>query len=226
MSSQYTRIPVPTTAEPRRDPDGDTSDGYELGSILNHEPERYEPLASRPSAPYLSRPLAEGYSYAPYQSDAPSVHSLVSSNALPTSKTPKTATASVKSLTSRQDHVEPPGRVDRKVGLRTTLLSWGFELLAVTVSLGALLAIIMVLKREEGKPLTAWTLAITLNTVIATLGTLARTTLAFALSACVGQQKWNWLSIRSDQLVAWERFDEASRGPWGATRLFIWLRAR
>lgn len=100
------------------------------------------------------------------------------------------------------------------------------ELVGVAVSIGSLIAIVVILRREDGKPLTAWSLAITLNTVIATLGTLARTTLAFALSACVGQQKWNWLSMRSDQLVVWTRFDEASRGPWGATRLFIWLRAR
>lgn len=110
--------------------------------------------------------------------------------------------------------------------LRTVLLSWSFELLAVTVNVGALLAIILVLRREDGRPISDWSLAVTLNTVIATLGTLARTTLAFALSACVGQQKWNWLRVRSDHLAAWTRFDEASRGPWGASRLFVWLRFR
>ncbi|KAJ4984102.1 hypothetical protein SVAN01_10390 [Stagonosporopsis vannaccii] len=226
MSSQYTRLPVPAAEEPYHSPTRDANNEYELGSILNQGPERHKPFAPKPSAPSVNRHWAEDYSYAPYQSDGPSSYSPVSSIAQPTSQTLKTAAVSVKSLTSQQHHAEPPDSFSAKAGLRTTLLSWGFELLAITVSLGALLAIILVLRREEGKPLTAWTLAITLNTVIATLGTLARTTLAFALSACVGQQKWNWLSIRSDQLVAWERFDEASRGPWGATRLFIWLRAR
>ena len=106
------------------------------------------------------------------------------------------------------------------------VMSWILELIAVVVSTGALLAIVAVLQREDGKPITTWSLAVTLNTVIATLGTLARTTLAFAISACIGQQKWNWLRKRCDRLVAWERFDEASRGPWGATRLLVWLRAR
>jgi hypothetical protein len=46
------------------------------------------------------------------------------------------------------------------------------------------------------------------------------------MSACVGQQKWSWLRRRSDSIRAFQRFDEASRGPWGGTRLFIWLRFR
>jgi hypothetical protein len=88
------------------------------------------------------------------------------------------------------------------------------------------MAIVGLLYREDRRELSRWKLAVTLNTVIATLGTLARTTLAFALSACIGQQKWNWLRRKPDTLEAWERFDEASRGPWGGTRLLFWLRAR
>lgn len=109
---------------------------------------------------------------------------------------------------------------------RGSLAAWGTELFAVSVSLASIIAIIAVLYHENGKPLTVWKFALTLNTIIAALGTLSRTTLAFALSSCVGQQKWNWLRRKTDHLVAFERFDEASRGPWGATRLFFWLRIR
>lgn len=42
--------------------------------------------------------------------------------------------------------------------MRKTILSWISELLAVTISLGALLAIFLILRREDGKLLTAWTL--------------------------------------------------------------------
>ncbi|KAJ8113770.1 hypothetical protein OPT61_g4167 [Boeremia exigua] len=110
--------------------------------------------------------------------------------------------------------------------VRTSAGSWILEIFAVVISAGAIASIVALLYRENGKPLSAWKLAITLNTIVAALGTLARTTLAFALSACVGQQKWNWLRRKPDSLIAWERFDEASRGPWGGTRLLIWLRAR
>ena len=80
--------------------------------------------------------------------------------------------------------------------------------------------------RENGRPLASWKFAFTLNTIVAALGTVARTTLAFAISACIGQQKWNWFRRKSDRLVAFERFDEASRGPYGGAKLFFWLRLR
>lgn len=110
--------------------------------------------------------------------------------------------------------------------VRTSTASWTLEIIAVIISVGAILAIVALLHRENGRPLSAWKLAVKLNTMVAALGTLARTTLAFALSACIGQQKWNWLKRKPDVLVAWERFDEASRGPWGGARLLLWLRAR
>jgi hypothetical protein len=110
--------------------------------------------------------------------------------------------------------------------VRSTLASWMFEVLSVIVSIASIVAIVVVLYRENNRPLTAWKFGLTLNTVIATLGTLARTTLAFAISACIGQQRWSWLRRRSDHLVAFERFDEASRGPYGSLQLFVWLRMR
>ncbi|KAH7070278.1 hypothetical protein FB567DRAFT_598535 [Paraphoma chrysanthemicola] len=110
--------------------------------------------------------------------------------------------------------------------LRGTIASWSFEIFAVFISKAAIVAAIAILRSYDNRPLSAWTFSLTLNTIIATLGTLARTTLAFAISACIGQQKWGWFRRRSDDLVAFERFDEASRGPWGGTRLFVWLRLR
>lgn len=110
--------------------------------------------------------------------------------------------------------------------LRATLASWSLEAGAMILSISSLIAIVAVLYREDGKSLDRWSLAVSLNTVVSTLGTFARITLAFALSACVGQQKWSWLHKRSDRLVAFERFDEAAKGPWGGARLFIWLKAR
>jgi hypothetical protein len=116
--------------------------------------------------------------------------------------------------------------VERLTSFWDSTSFWTLEIIAIIISIGAIIAITALLYRENRRPISAWTLAVTLNTVIAALGTLARTTLAFALSACVGQQRWNWLRRTPDSLVAWERFDEASRGPWGGTRLLIWLRAR
>lgn len=111
-------------------------------------------------------------------------------------------------------------------GFSKALMSKVLELVAIVVSISSLLAIVTILGREDGRPLSSWTLTVSLDTVIATLGTVSRTTLAFALSACLGQQKWNWLAKRADYLAVWARFDEASWGPSGASRLFVLLRAR
>ena len=119
-----------------------------------------------------------------------------------------------------------PSSAERSTPVRDSPSSWTLEIIAILISTGAIVSIIALLYRENQRPISAWRLGVTLNTIVAALGTLARSTLAFALSACVGQQKWNWLRRRPDSLVAWERFDEASRGPWGGTRLLIWLRAR
>lgn len=221
MASQYTRLPVPSGEEARHASNDEITVEYELGSIRHQERERYEPFGSQAPSPYTS-PSAEDYNYAPYQSDAPETRSPFSSIAKPGSK--EISAVSVHSLTSFGEKSAKPTHT--KSALRNTLLSWAFEITAITVTLGALLAIIFVLHRENGKSLSSWTLPVTLNTVIAALSTLARSTLAFALSICMGQLKWNWLHVRADQIQAWERFDGASRGPWGATRLFIWLRAR
>lgn len=110
--------------------------------------------------------------------------------------------------------------------LRKTMLSWIFEILALISSIASIAAIVIILIGQNNKPITAWTFIFTLNTWVAALDTVARTTLAFAMSACVGQQKWSWLCRRSDSVLAFERFDEASRGPWGGSRLFVWLRFR
>jgi len=111
-------------------------------------------------------------------------------------------------------------------GLRKTVSSWIFEIFALIASIASIAAIVIILIGQNNKPITAWTFIFTLNTWVAALGTVARTTLAFAMSACVGQQKWSWLRRRSDSVKAFERFDEASRGPWGGSRLFVWLRFR
>lgn len=224
--SHYTRLPAPLAEGTERPTTGHTADydDYELRSIRRHDEERYEPLTSQPTAQSMTSSLAQDRSFASYLGDAQRPRTPVSSITEPT---PKSAVASAVSLTHHHDQgFRKASSAKPSFVSRSVIIAWVSELIAVVVSVGALTAIVALLRREDGKALSEWSLAVSLNTVIATLGTLARTTLAFALSACIGQQKWNWLLLRSDQLIAWARFDEASRGPWGATRLFVWLRAR
>ncbi|KAK4184278.1 hypothetical protein QBC35DRAFT_466591 [Podospora australis] len=66
---------------------------------------------------------------------------------------------------------------------------------------------------------------ITLNTIISILATVSKSRLIFTVSAVLGQLKWDWYEKRTDTLNHFETFDEASRGPLGATRLLLGRRA-
>lgn len=104
--------------------------------------------------------------------------------------------------------------------------SWYLEIGAVILSFLALAAAIIVLRYEDGKAITQYTFYLSLNTVVSILGTIAKSSLAFALAACMGQGKWNWYRSRRSELVGFQRFDEASRGPWGSIKFLWWLRMR
>lgn len=104
--------------------------------------------------------------------------------------------------------------------------SWWLEIGAVVLSFLALVAAIIVLWYEDGKSIYQYTFYLSLNTVISILGTITKSSLAFALAACMGQGKWNWLRARRSELIGFQRFDEASRGPWGSIKFLWWLRMR
>ncbi|KAF2875594.1 hypothetical protein BDV95DRAFT_278577 [Massariosphaeria phaeospora] len=127
---------------------------------------------------------------------------------------------------SEDDDTGSQRKPQRKRSLPDLLFSWWLELAALLLSLASLAAAGVLLHMEDGKPLTTWNFRASLNTVIATLGTVSRTTLAFAVSACIGQHKWVWFRQRTDRLGTFETFDEATRGPWGGTKLFFRLKMR
>ncbi|KAI0198813.1 hypothetical protein F4808DRAFT_472459 [Astrocystis sublimbata] len=104
--------------------------------------------------------------------------------------------------------------------------NWSWEVGALFLSVASLVALISILAQAQGKPVSQWTFIISFNGLISTLGAISRTSLAFALASCIGQAKWNWFRSRKGSLIGFERFDDASRGPWGAPWLIIWLRAR
>lgn len=171
----------------------------------------------QPNTPFPDRHTTNNYQYDPPLSQE--------SNSYPM-KQPHTQYHPVSEDTSYTHEPMIPSEHNAPLAMRSTLASWAFELFATVVSLASIVAIIAVLYRENDRPLTAWTLAVNLNTVIATLGTVARSALAFAISACIGQQKWTWFRKKPDRLAAFERFDEASKGPLGGARLLFWLRLR
>ncbi|KAI0411457.1 hypothetical protein F5X98DRAFT_383761 [Xylaria grammica] len=104
--------------------------------------------------------------------------------------------------------------------------TWAWEIVALFLSCASLVALISLLARADGKPISEWTFFVSFNGLVSTLAAISRTSLGFALSSCIGQAKWNWFRSRKGSLIGFDRFDDASRGPWGALWLAVWLRAR
>jgi hypothetical protein len=103
-------------------------------------------------------------------------------------------------------------------------IPWILELAALCLSICSLAAAIILLTYENGKPLNQWRFPTSINTVISALGVVSKASLAFAISASIGQHKWNWFRVHRDDIRVFETFDEASRGPWGSLNLLFSIR--
>lgn len=114
--------------------------------------------------------------------------------------------------------------------------NWILELLACVTSLLALVGIIILLRRYDGKPTPQWPKMITINSAIALLTIVVRGSIVFAVTEgtyslrllldyfCtdtigISQLKWVWFR-RPRPLMDLSAFDMASRGPWGSI-LFV-----
>ncbi|KAK8009969.1 hypothetical protein PG990_008934 [Apiospora arundinis] len=104
--------------------------------------------------------------------------------------------------------------------------SWAPEIAALFCSAAALIALIILLSKEDATRLADWKAPFSLNTVVAILSVVFRTPLAFAVGSCLGQGKWAWFSKQSGTVAVFAAIDEASRGPLGSLQLLWRLKAR
>ncbi|KAK7955665.1 uncharacterized protein PG986_004887 [Apiospora aurea] len=102
--------------------------------------------------------------------------------------------------------------------------NWRSEILLGSLAVASALAIILLFVFSDGHPLDSF--KIPTGLVIAALGAITRGALAFAIGACLAQEKWNWLRRKPDSLASFQKFDEASRGPMGSIQLLYWLNIR
>lgn len=103
---------------------------------------------------------------------------------------------------------------------------WAWEITATVLSSCALATSVILLARLNGRALHEWQLFVSINTVISILAAISRTTLAFSVASCLGQAKWNWFKREPDNIMAFERFEDASRGPLGGLRLLVRVHVR
>jgi hypothetical protein len=103
----------------------------------------------------------------------------------------------------------------------TTLFSnWLWELLMWLLGTVALILIVTLLAYFNGKPLSHWKSAISLNAIIAILSQTTVSALLVSVSACISQLKWAWLR-QTNEAGDVDTFDRASRGPQGCLG-FLW----
>lgn len=120
--------------------------------------------------------------------------------------------------------VESKGLLSEEYKETRRRYSWNAEILLGLVAVASALAIIMLLVLANRRPLDSF--KVPLGLVIAVLGATTRGALAFAIGACLAQEKWNWLRRGPDSLMSFKKFDEASRGPMGSIQLLYWLNLR
>ncbi|KAH0421904.1 hypothetical protein CcaCcLH18_13156 [Colletotrichum camelliae] len=103
---------------------------------------------------------------------------------------------------------------------------WILETSAAVLSILSFIGISMILFSYKDKPLISWSFFLSLNTVVSIFGAISRASIGLAIGACVSQGKWNWYKRAEDNIMVFDRFDEASRGLWGSLRLLWWSRLR
>jgi hypothetical protein len=110
-----------------------------------------------------------------------------------------------------------------RFSLSQRLYRWWPELTGTASSVVLLIAIIVFLAFIDGSKMEDWHFVWQIKppTVISILVTLCRINLAFFIAEGLGQLKWVFFEQREHQLADFEYFDEATRGPWGAS-CFIW----
>ncbi len=133
----------------------------------------------------------------------------------------------VTSRRSTDETVPPyPGVGPKYVKNSKSQHTWTMEACAVVLSLATLLTILILLVYADGLALTKYNFFISFNAVVSILGAIARVSLGFAISSCLGQGKWNFFKRKPGSIVAFEKFEDASRGPWGSLWLMTWLGLR
>jgi hypothetical protein len=100
-----------------------------------------------------------------------------------------------------------------------------WETLAMVLSTGLLLAIVLVLANYNHQPQPNWKY-VSLNSVISWLSTIAKACVLFTISEGLGQLKWVWFTQKKRPISDLRTFDSASRGIYGSAELIWNLRAR
>ncbi|KAK4212581.1 hypothetical protein QBC37DRAFT_287669 [Rhypophila decipiens] len=105
-------------------------------------------------------------------------------------------------------------------GYPPTWKLWLPEFSACALVLAMVGALVGTILPHQDKPLPEWPYGLSINTMVAIYLTIMKAALVFILSNCLGQLKWTWFE-KTHPLNHLDKYDNASRGPWGSL-LFLW----
>lgn len=113
---------------------------------------------------------------------------------------------------------------------------WKYELLASAISIGTIMALALVVRRYEGRPIQDINLpqSLQLSALVAALSTVMRVSLLVPVASAMSQDSWLWFSNPGQQngkvcrsrLKDLDLTDNASRGPWGSLLFLLKGRGR
>jgi hypothetical protein len=97
---------------------------------------------------------------------------------------------------------------------------WLVELTSLILAVIAFAAIIITLMLHQDRPIPKWPSLISINTLVSIFTAILKASMLLPIAEGVSQLKWLWFrEIRP--LIDLERFDSASRGPWGCFLLLV-----
>lgn len=91
---------------------------------------------------------------------------------------------------------------------------WLVEFASLTLAFVAFIAIIITLFIHQDRPLPKWPSLLSINTLVSIFTNIMQAALILPISQGISQLKWLWFR-NTRPLIDLERFDSASRGPWG-----------
>ncbi|KAK7569905.1 hypothetical protein IWX50DRAFT_2844 [Phyllosticta citricarpa] len=93
---------------------------------------------------------------------------------------------------------------------------WAKEIFSMALSIGCIVAVAVILKSQDNKPLSSWPLPWQPSSVVSFITTISRAALIFPLASCISQFKWHHFRQTSRPLIDLRYYDAASRGPLGS----------
>ncbi|KAK8053984.1 hypothetical protein PG996_013285 [Apiospora saccharicola] len=115
----------------------------------------------------------------------------------------------------------PPPKRGSKRFRRWTKDTWATEILAMATSVACTVATCVILMTFNNNRVPDLPNAVNLNAIVSTLSIVSSSLMMYAVSAAIGQVKWNWFRAQRQPLHHLELLNEASRGPLGSLGILL-----